>query len=455
MFIESCDPLCPFRFASEEKFGCVPIPLLPELLSSTSGLPSESQTKEIMQHVGRLEDEISTTNSQIARLTAAIEQLIEYRVELAACVKSYRGLVSALRGFPNELLVEIFERCLDSDTSHLYPHQHASWVISHVCSRWRGVALSTPSLWRHIHVPDYLGFHPSLITTQLERAGPMTQLLIELPSDCTTETLNRLLSVSAQWAEACLYLTFDGFSHFFRHTGKFSALKTLSLSSWRAFPSTFDVNWDESLPLLQEIELKLSNEKVPRQLPLPWAQLRVCAVKDISSLELLWLISQLSGVATVSVLNGTNSDNEVSTSPTRSTLISLSLNDWGDYFVSDFLKFLVTPALETLRFESTASRLPMSLLLPFLKRSKCVLKRLSIDAYIPKIDLIVILKLTQLRSVSSLELPCAAICDGGIAELASLRQLRTLEVQNSSNMDPFLAQSLREALPNIDELVFR
>ncbi|KAJ6471291.1 hypothetical protein C8R47DRAFT_1147701 [Mycena vitilis] len=71
-------------------------------------------------------------------------------------VESLRGLLSLVRSIPAEILSEIFIACRDKsldtpdyETTNPYC---APMVLTHVCSRWRIVALHTPWLWNSVRL---------------------------------------------------------------------------------------------------------------------------------------------------------------------------------------------------------------------------------------------------------------------------------------------------------------
>ncbi|KAK7006095.1 F-box domain-containing protein [Favolaschia claudopus] len=447
-----CDSICALRFASEslKKHGHL-ARLHPELLSGAFYTPSDSQTTEIQQEIRRIEDELSTVDSHFARLTAARDQLIIYRARLETSAESYRGVLSSLRRIPNELLVEIFELCIDPD-SPLDPKRHASWIMSQVCSHWRAVAINSPSLWRHIHHSYDFHTHQSLLSTQLERAQRIPRLSIRLLPNHTDDALDLVLQASAQWEQASLDLANDGFVRFFNHTGTFTALKRLSLRSWDKLPATFTVDWSHSFTRLEELSLDLCYDTLPHQLPIPWAQLRVLCLSNGRSLDLLWLVSQLSAVTTISVSGGGNYGNEPPTSRTVSrSMTSLTLNDCAEVFIEEVLGYLVAPALQTMNFKSSRPA-PRDRLITFLRQSRCNLKRLHVDAVITPGCLEPMLRWPCTQSITHLRLPNTSVNPRDIVALASHSQLRSLILaRNAQNVR--LRESLLESLPNLTELI--
>nr|GAT51238.1 predicted protein [Mycena chlorophos] len=62
---------------------------------------------------------------------------------------------------PLELVVEIFRLCLPEGHHSIDSrsfHREAPVLLTQICSSWRKVAISTPSLWSNFHV--FFGFHP-------------------------------------------------------------------------------------------------------------------------------------------------------------------------------------------------------------------------------------------------------------------------------------------------------
>ncbi|KAK0184954.1 hypothetical protein F5146DRAFT_210206 [Armillaria mellea] len=76
---------------------------------------------------------------------------------------------------PLELLAEIFERTVSTgDSSWLASTREAPWILGHVSSTWRKVALSLPSLWSSISVDNH--HTVQMLKAALTRSGtaPLT-----------------------------------------------------------------------------------------------------------------------------------------------------------------------------------------------------------------------------------------------------------------------------------------
>jgi hypothetical protein len=106
----------------------------------------------------RLKDELEQLTTQIGGLQASHDELVHVMRNLRARAARLQNSKAAVARLPPDVLVMVFEQC-----RHLNPQ----WTgvlsllrqlpvevrLSHVCSQWRAVALSTPSLWSSIHFP--------------------------------------------------------------------------------------------------------------------------------------------------------------------------------------------------------------------------------------------------------------------------------------------------------------
>ncbi|KAJ7613980.1 hypothetical protein FB45DRAFT_802496, partial [Roridomyces roridus] len=108
-------------------------------LHSHNGVPSDFQHAIIYNSIRRARE-------NLARVEAVIATLATRRAELDKFIRDHTGMVSAMRRFPNEILAEIFSRCVDPD-AEFDPLRNGVWILGRVCQRWRAVALGTPELW--------------------------------------------------------------------------------------------------------------------------------------------------------------------------------------------------------------------------------------------------------------------------------------------------------------------
>lgn len=105
-----------------------------------------------------LKDELEQLNSQISGLQASHDELVRLMRNLKARAARIQNAKAPVARLPPDVLVMVFEECR---------HMNPQWTgvlsllrqlpvevrLSHVCSQWRAVALSTPNLWSSIHFP--------------------------------------------------------------------------------------------------------------------------------------------------------------------------------------------------------------------------------------------------------------------------------------------------------------
>ncbi|KAJ7489447.1 hypothetical protein FB451DRAFT_1023911 [Mycena latifolia] len=107
--------------------------------------------------------------SVVAETTAQIAQLQEKRQNAQRQLDS---IVYPVLTLPPEITSEIFLHCLPTSYTdrewNSVESSEAPMLLSHVCRRWREVAISTHALWAAI---EFNAPSPELFTTWLERAG--------------------------------------------------------------------------------------------------------------------------------------------------------------------------------------------------------------------------------------------------------------------------------------------
>ncbi|KAK0482740.1 hypothetical protein IW261DRAFT_1418266 [Armillaria novae-zelandiae] len=84
---------------------------------------------------------------------------------------------SLIRRLPLELLAEVFERTISTDHSRwITSTRETPWILGHVSSTWRRLALSLPSLWSSISIDGYHKHTVQMLRVLLTRSGtaPLT-----------------------------------------------------------------------------------------------------------------------------------------------------------------------------------------------------------------------------------------------------------------------------------------
>ncbi|KAJ7649947.1 hypothetical protein FB45DRAFT_6030 [Roridomyces roridus] len=244
------------------------------LLSNT--IPSDLQIATISTALDKAKQDITRVQDAIALLSAQ-------RAELNEFIRLQGSVVS--RRLPNEMLSEIFVRCVDADAT-FDPVHNAGWVLARVSRRWRSVALTTPDVWSHFVFRDYdymrTGVHLPIPSRrfwemQLERAQ-LAPLSICFTVATTDELADMFFAVAHQWKEITFVNNWH-FSRFVKLGFDYPYLKRIILNDddFRGplLPANApDADLVKALPALTDLALGSCDWKpFPGQLRLPWSQL--------------------------------------------------------------------------------------------------------------------------------------------------------------------------------------
>ncbi|KAJ7911830.1 hypothetical protein B0H13DRAFT_1526697, partial [Mycena leptocephala] len=99
---------------------------------------------------------LSAHDDKISQLRAQLERLEQEHTSLATDLSRNTAILSPMRRMPPEILSEIFMLTLPSDRAVLehgrINMRDSPWVLTHICGRWRIVALASSSLWSFIGI---------------------------------------------------------------------------------------------------------------------------------------------------------------------------------------------------------------------------------------------------------------------------------------------------------------
>ncbi|KAG9052582.1 hypothetical protein FS842_009630 [Serendipita sp. 407] len=90
--------------------------------------------------------ELEATRSQMHQSHQLISTLSTHRDQIRGELARITSILHPLRRFPSDILQCIFETCTQASEMPLA----VAITLSHVCQRWRTIALSTPRLWNRI-----------------------------------------------------------------------------------------------------------------------------------------------------------------------------------------------------------------------------------------------------------------------------------------------------------------
>ncbi|KAJ7230290.1 hypothetical protein GGX14DRAFT_692096 [Mycena pura] len=182
-----------------------------QLLHSNEA-PLEFELADIETASSDMDAHLALLDDEIARLKARVETRRQHN----------RAILSSLRRIPPELLAEVFLCSLPPEYNDYirgrYDVKESPWVLTHVCSRWRTVALSTSSLWSRIVIAYHPGDDSSsayplpLVKAHIQRSG--SQQLAVTFRGCETsdwepqvEVFHCLAQHCGRWVELDMRLT--------------------------------------------------------------------------------------------------------------------------------------------------------------------------------------------------------------------------------------------------------
>ncbi|KAF9014371.1 hypothetical protein BDZ89DRAFT_1076706 [Hymenopellis radicata] len=189
----------------------------------TTNFPATDEEISHIRHtiLPTVSDDISSIESKLASLREVITSMEEERERLKNVQKRYSNLVSLHRTLPLEILSEVFLCTLPGDfIPNAFDASEPIWQLSHVCQRWRNVALSLRSFWStmFLRFPDAAQNEANVqrleTVIQRSRQGPLNVYLISChsPKPCSNPSIlkrivNIVLAESYRWR--ALHLTDD------------------------------------------------------------------------------------------------------------------------------------------------------------------------------------------------------------------------------------------------------
>ncbi|KAK7036094.1 F-box domain-containing protein [Favolaschia claudopus] len=322
---------------------------------------------------------------QIIQLQRAIAALRDEQVAAQQRLDSYIYPVLTL---PNEITSEIFVHFLPPEpglpevNSRLSPTR-----LTHVCRKWRAVAVATPALWKGLRVivPPSLGRDlkglASLADMCLQRSGYCPLSIEFYGSMGNTDRDDNLLSTLLSYPKRLQYLKLDLCppQSLPQIDSPMALLQSLELILFLESQLDEIASWN--MPKLRDV--MLSNEASLKAV-LPWGQLTSLSFHRINPNLCLPVLRKTSNLLFCTL----NFTGRIYMAYTGSGIINLPAltslvirMDGGENFATGILTDLVVPALQQLEVpESLLGRDPINLLTSFISKSGCTLRRLFITS---------------------------------------------------------------------------
>ncbi|KAK6978021.1 F-box domain-containing protein [Favolaschia claudopus] len=335
---------------------------------------------------------ILNLEAQIAALQSSISELRAAKQPVQQRLDSYQYPVLTL---PNEIIGEIFLRFLPP-----YPEPPpltgilSPTSLTQICREWRNIALSTPALWRAIHVDqaavttyEWLRaeYTVSLLLLWLQRSSPYPLSICVVDFDPSTPLLSILLHHQARWEHL------EATCNNARVLGNPALDVPMPLLRTCSFHFTTELSVApkrsifQDAPLLRTVSL---DECGTLSVALPWSQLTALKLRCLFSEECMSIFQHASCLVhcTIDLWDGSEAlqrdDHHARGDvvlPRLETLIILSSSDTDP----EFLSRLIMPALLHFELPEVFLTWPEDDPIPYLKdllaKYGCELQELEIS----------------------------------------------------------------------------
>ncbi|KAJ7661372.1 hypothetical protein DFH06DRAFT_373383 [Mycena polygramma] len=362
-------------------------------LRMSNDAPLESEISLIREVIFVGEERLGMLETQVCDLESALAKLVQKRDEAAEHVREHRAILHPLRRAPPELVCEIFAFALDNSGDDQGLGYAPPWYLGQICRPWRRWVLAFPRLWSHITVPsspatsrDRAAFEALLLRSS---NAPLNVCWTVLEDKHTVDKKSADLALAhcTRWAALRLDLRLDTAADSLDwlqpakgYLPSLSRLDLLCYGDTFHIPAVFSVAPSLRQVLLTDWHLGYFSPDTP----LPWDQITHYrgAYEEASQLNILRTAPNLVQCA-ISFEN----PESVPLTPDTSSSIALSHLRRLSMELPRFLHHLTAPSLEEL-YCTYMHGDDIFALLPFVRRSNCLLQRLVITACYTLPDLI-------------------------------------------------------------------
>lgn len=423
---QSAEDVAPFGTSSLIKHASEILKLV-----NSNDAPDENATTKVQSALADTSQELDLVSTRIASILSELPHLLKQRTQKDRKIEDYRRILHPIRKVPAEVLSQIFlnfvpddgDESLSRDVEKSSIDQsETSWILSHVSSRWRAVALSSPQLWSAVHLGSsdfFAGKAPFILGTQLQRSGnrPLSVSICSsyeiLPGHPLFQVL---IPTSYRWATLRLRITIESYKALSPWLSSFPLLTTLSL-----YPTLSDninvgtISHSGLTKMFQFCPILLDLTMDPMFIPLmhlPFLQIRQFDASGVlsTSSQCLVALKMLPNLQVFHMLCDDDSEGYLNNSESSLPIVSLfhleqlSVHTKGSGPVH-LLDFIKAPALKIL---AIANLQMINHLLPFIQKSEFSLTFLKIQSEVLiDFDFIPLLEWTD--SLKSLSLHCPLV----------------------------------------------
>ena len=324
------------------------------------------------------EPERCDPRDELAELDALLERLNLKRYNLKRKINRLQS--SIVRQLPPDIMSTIFESCLPDFTNHqLTPAGDVDLSIplslGAICSYWRDIAWSTPTLWSSLAVRVTKKHDPHIVASiaheWLFRSGQLplsVRICSKLNDHKTVPALANIINrYSSRWSDLDLYIPESYYQHF-RATHNHAPI----LKSIRFKCSAYATmkNFQLTCPRLERANL--SDFHLPG-INIQWENLTHLTLHSMHIDDSFLILRNTPRLVFCKVSGSSPRARESIRTVVLTSLESLQLRG----FVNDFLNNLITPHLKEFSLRDYYSPSIMAVT-SFFRRSACSLHSLSI-----------------------------------------------------------------------------
>jgi hypothetical protein len=312
--------------------------------------------------------------AQISHLAHSLFTLRKEKMLAQKRLDSYKYPVLTL---PNEIVSEIFIHFLPA-----YPEYPpltgllSPTLLTHICRKWREIALSTPTLWSAITsyndgIPVKQKAHLFELWLKSSRPCPLSLQILGMDA---AEILATVMPHRARWEHLVFFLPLSSLPVI---DGPMPLLRHLNLSFFDAADAT-EVFVFCDAPLLRSVILE---DVAVTSIMLPWAQLTSLTLLSVAPWECVPILQKTSNLVHCELKVYFDSDGQPGPDIPLPCLESLTLVD-ANGSVTDFLETFIVPALRSLKIpEEFLEPNPIESLARFISKSGCKLEEVHITGW--------------------------------------------------------------------------
>lgn len=376
---------------------------------SSNEILSDQGHQDLQEVIREIENEVELLDSDNSPFHAPRESLIEHRAHLVDRVERLRAGFAPQRKLPPEILSQIFGWCGEEKITSLPPDRSRSqvWDLLRVCTKWRRIALTEPSLWNMIEVPERYALSETIVHTLLDifrnkGSNGVIKFFVSLGCEEDWTTTQRLLLEHPSRLRQ-LHLKIRTLPNPPIFPDMFHNLMSLTVAG--ELLENFSPGQIPFMDLstahdLRDLSLHCSQETgyrfIPPQIYVPWIQLTSLSISRIPITDAATILSQCTNLVHCSISYIESYELSYFNRITLNSLQTLQLSTSSQIpcrTFDSFIMALVTPALKSIICKGRASMWLLEEFLQFIERSSCTLETFCASAHIiPAHDVVSLLR---------------------------------------------------------------